>query len=150
MAHVHDQIDFTISAFIVHKDKVLLVHHKKLNTWLPVGGHVELDEDPEQALMREIKEECGLDVKVVGQREDIDSDHIKSLIPPIYLDIHKITDDHRHIGMIYFATSDTDEVALAENEHNDIKWFATEDLDSDELLENVSFYGRKALEALGE
>ncbi len=150
MAHLHDLIDFTIAAFIVHADKVLLVHHKKLDTWLPVGGHIELDEDPEQALMREIKEESGLDVQIMGARENIDSDHIKSLIPPVYLDIHKITDEHRHIGMVYFATSKTDKIVLAEQEHNDIKWFTKEELGSDDLLENVTYYGTKALKALGE
>ncbi len=150
MAHINDLIDFTISAFIVHEDKVLLVHHKKLNTWLPVGGHIELDEDPEQALHREIKEECGLVVQVCGQHEDIDSSHIKSLIPPMFLDIHKISDTHRHVGMIYFATSKTDKVKLAEQEHNDIRWFTKEDLEADknDLLDNVVFYGKKALEHL--
>jgi 8-oxo-dGTP pyrophosphatase MutT (NUDIX family) len=149
MAHINDLIDFTIAAFIVHEDKVLLVHHKKLDTWLPVGGHIELDEDPEQALLREIKEESGLDVDIMGTREDIDSGHIKSLIPPVYLDIHKINDEHRHIGMVYFATSKTSEVQLAEQEHNDIRWFTKEELLSDDLLENVTYYGNKALEALG-
>ena len=57
MAHIHEKIDFVSTAIIVHRDKVLLVHHRGLKLWLPVGGHIELDEDPEEALFREIKEE---------------------------------------------------------------------------------------------
>ena len=60
MPHIHEKIDFTVSLFIVEGERVLLVHHKKLNCWLPIGGHIELEEDPEQAAYREAKEECGL------------------------------------------------------------------------------------------
>jgi len=41
-----------VSVFIVHRDKVLLIYHKYYNEWLPIGGHIELDEDPEEALYR--------------------------------------------------------------------------------------------------
>lgn len=53
MAHLHGRIDFTVAVFVVHQNKVLLVHHRKLNRWLPVGGHIELDEGPEPAALRE-------------------------------------------------------------------------------------------------
>ena len=53
MAHLHEKIDFTVSLFIVEKGKLLLIHHRKLDRWLPIGGHIELDEDPEQAEYRE-------------------------------------------------------------------------------------------------
>ena len=56
MPHIHDLYDFVVSAFIVHKGKVLLIYHKRYHEWLPIGGHIELDEDPQEALYREIKE----------------------------------------------------------------------------------------------
>ena len=43
MPHIHEKIDFTVSLFIVEGEKVLLVHHKKLDRWLPIGGHIELE-----------------------------------------------------------------------------------------------------------
>ena len=49
MAHIHEKIDFTTSVFIVRDGKVLLHKHKKLGIWLQPGGHIELDEDPNQA-----------------------------------------------------------------------------------------------------
>ena len=49
MAHIHEKIDFTASVYIVRDNRVLLHMHKKLNMWLPPGGHIELDEDPNQA-----------------------------------------------------------------------------------------------------
>ncbi len=47
MPHIHELYDFVVSAFIVHRGRVLLIYHKKYDEWLPIGGHVELDEDPE-------------------------------------------------------------------------------------------------------
>ena len=45
MAHIHEKIDFTVAIFVVHEDRILLIHHRKLNKWLPLGGHIELAAD---------------------------------------------------------------------------------------------------------
>jgi len=147
MSHIHELIDFVVSVFIVYKDKVLLVHHKKLDKWLPVGGHIELNEDPEQALFREIKEESGLDVEVFGQKLSIKSEGTKFLYPPIFLDIHDISKTHKHIGLIYFAKAKTDTVTLADKEHKEIRWFTKGELDnpSFNLLPSIKFYTKEAL-----
>ena len=101
MAHIHDKIDFTVAIFVVHEDKILLIHHRKLDKWLPLGGHIELDEDPEIAALREAKEESGLDVELLGERPPTTESGTRALIAPRFLDIHRINDTHEHIGMIY-------------------------------------------------
>ena len=55
MPHIHEKIDFAVEVFVVHKNKVLLRKHDKYKTWLGVGGHIELDEDPNQVAIREVK-----------------------------------------------------------------------------------------------
>ena len=67
MAHIHEKIDFTVAIFVVHDRKVLLIHHRRLDKWLPLGGHVELDEEPEQAALRETREESGFEVELIGE-----------------------------------------------------------------------------------
>ena len=60
MAHIHTepgQIDFVVNVYVVYKNKVLLRFHEKYFLWLSVGGHVELNETPEVAAVREVKEE---------------------------------------------------------------------------------------------
>lgn len=54
MAHIHEKIDFTVEVFVVFQNKVLLRKHDKYKIWLSVGGHIELDEDPNQAALREV------------------------------------------------------------------------------------------------
>ena len=42
------------------RGKLLLVDHKLAGLWLPSGGHVEPDEDPDATVVRELSEELGL------------------------------------------------------------------------------------------
>ena len=151
MPHIHDKIDFTAEVFIVHENKVLLRVHDKFKYWLSIGGHIELDEDPNQAAIREVKEEVGLDVKIVGLAEGGDSS-FKALIPPRFLGRHRVTDTHEHIAFVYFATSDTDIITDSINEHEiaETKWFSMEDLNNTELVDNVKFYALEALKELSK
>ena len=151
MAHIHEKIDFTVAIFVVHQDKVLLIHHRKLNKWLPLGGHIELDEDPEIAALREAKEESGFDVELVGDRPPTTEPGTRALIAPRFLDIHRISDSHEHIGMIYWARPKSGDLALAAEEHHDIRWCSTVDLDSlvPAMSNAVKWYCRRALEEVG-
>ncbi len=154
MSHIHEKIDLTVAAYIVHQRSILLIGHKQLKKWLPVGGHVELDEDPEQALFREIVEEAGIsekDLVVLGQKPDIVSTGTKFLYSPTYLDIHGINETHQHIGMTYFLKSVTDKIILAESEHNAIQWVSEEELDDMtlKLTPAVRFYASDAIKKLG-
>ena len=155
MAHIHEKIDFTVAIFVVHDGKVLLIHHRQLDRWLPLGGHIELDEDPEQAALREAKEESGLDVELLGERPPTTSPGTRALLAPRFLDIHRITATHEHIGMIYWARprrgGDAHAAKLAAAEHHDIRWCAPDDLDklSPPMSDAVKWYSRKAIEEIG-
>ena len=147
MAHIHEKIDFTVAIFVVHYGKVLLIHHRKLDKWLPLGGHVELDEDPEQAALREAKEESGLDVELLGERPPTTSSGTRALIGPRFLDIHRITGTHEHIGMMYWARPKDGKLTLASAEHHDIRWCSVADLDKLQppMSDAVKWYCRSAI-----
>src|SRR5580698_10253030 len=150
MAHIHEKIDFTVAIFVVHEGKVLVIHHRKLDKWLPLGGHIELDEDPEIAALREAKEESGLDVELLGERPPTTEPGTRALIAPRFLDIHRITDTHEHIGLIYWARPAGGAVTLAEAEHHDIRWGSATDLDQLQppMSQAVKWYCRKAIEEI--
>lgn len=55
----------TASAYIFHHDRqhgwrTGLIEHPLLGRWMQAGGHVESDENPEEAALREVAEETGL------------------------------------------------------------------------------------------
>src|SRR5256885_1290839 len=58
-----DRRAFSVAVFARHDGRVLLVKHKRLRTWLPVGGEIEQGESPLEAAQRELKEETGLEGK---------------------------------------------------------------------------------------
>lgn len=129
MPHIHDKIDFTVAVFIVHDAKILLIHHRKLEKWLPLGGHIEFDEEPETAAIREAREESGLEIELIGERPPTTEDGTRALIAPRFLDIHRISETHEHIGMIYFARVASGDLRLAPAEHHAIRWVSRAELD---------------------
>ena len=153
MAHIHEKIDYTTDVFIVYKNKVLLRMHEKYNIWLVPGGHIELDEDPNEAALREVKEETGLNVVLWKENKSPvkDDGRVKILIPPVCMNRHRVGDTHEHISLVYFATSSTDEVCPNEGERQDAcKWFTQEELSNKEIPQNIREYATLALNTLGE
>jgi 8-oxo-dGTP pyrophosphatase MutT (NUDIX family) len=150
MPHLHEKIDFTVAIFVVRDGRILLIHHRRLNQWLPLGGHIELDEDPEQAALREAREESGLEVELLGERPPTTGPGTRALIAPRFLDIHRISDTHEHIGMIYWARPKQGPLALAVEEHHDIRWCRADELEQLEppMSRAVLWYCRKAIEEI--
>jgi 8-oxo-dGTP diphosphatase len=52
---------FSVAVFCRNGGEILLVRHKRLELWLPVGGEVEAGETPLEAARRELREETGLE-----------------------------------------------------------------------------------------
>jgi 8-oxo-dGTP pyrophosphatase MutT (NUDIX family) len=155
MPHIYDKIDFTVEIFIVNKDRVLLRKHDKYKLWLSIGGHIELDEDPNEAALREVKEEVGLEVKLYHDDSYalIQNKNYKELIPPQFMNRHRINDKHEHVCLVYFAKSDSDKIVLSETEKSeDCRWFTIDELDYPEygIEDRIKMYAKKALEVLGK
>lgn len=151
MPHIHEKIDFTVEVFIVHKNKVLLRKHDKFKIWLSVGGHIEPGEDPVEAAIREVKEETGLDIDLVGNNKIFKSeDHSRELLPPVAVNRHPISKTHEHVVFVYFARSK--EGIIKPTYKGDLseecKWCSKGDLKTLELFPNVRAYATEALKRL--
>ncbi len=97
--------DFTVAVFVVHQNHVILHPHAKLGIWLPPGGHIEPDELPDEAAVREVQEETGVAVELIGER-GIDIDYPGQpvqLVRPEGIQLESIGVDHEHIDLIYFG-----------------------------------------------
>ncbi len=140
--------DFVISAYIVHNNRLLLVHHKGLDMWLPVGGHIEPEETPEQAVKREALEEAGLEVEIIGENNSKIDDRVNILTTPHHIQLEEIDGKHQHIDLVYFCRAKTDKIKLAEREHHNIKWFSEKELESPEITNQIRYFGRTALREL--
>jgi ADP-ribose pyrophosphatase YjhB (NUDIX family) len=149
MAHIHDKIDFTAEVFVVFQNKVLLRKHDKYGIWLSVGGHIELEEDPNQAALREVKEEVGLDIELwdEGMQFTVQEENFKNLIPPVAVCRMHVEPTHEHVTFVYFARAQTDTV-VPEKADDEWRWVSKEDIASMDLKDNVREYALGALSAL--
>ena len=152
MSHIHEKIDFTVDVFVVHENKVLLRMHDKYHLWLAPGGHIELHEDPNEAALREVKEEVGLDVELWNGHAQVLSgdDRISILIPPISINRHNVSPEHEHISLVYFATTENPEVTVGDHDDqsHEWKWFMEHELEEFDIPKNIRDYAHLALEAL--
>ena len=134
---------FTATCFVVNDDRVLLHFHKKLDKWLPVGGHIDRDELPHKAAEREVREESDLEVEIDG-RENLSED-VDELPRPDKVLLQDINDHHQHIDSVFFVETAEDDFEPEEGIEK-MDWFTEEEvrkLDADEEVKNHSL---KALE----
>lgn len=97
--------DFTVAVFVVHEGGVLLHRHSRLDRWLPPGGHIEPHELPDDAARREVREEAGIDVELIGERgltTDYPGQPLQ-LLRPAGIQLEPISPGHEHIDLVYFA-----------------------------------------------
>ncbi len=122
--------EFTVAVFAVHRGRVLLLFHPKLGFWLPPGGHIEPGELPDEAAVREVREETGVEVRLVGER-GLDVDYPRQLVRPAGVQLEDIAPGHQHIDLVYFAVPTSDACAVDERcaARDRAGWYAPEELE---------------------
>jgi ADP-ribose pyrophosphatase YjhB (NUDIX family) len=91
--------EFLSTVYIVKEGKVLLTFNKKVKKFVPLGGHIDENELPTDAAIREAKEESGFDIELLNPRKYGRKEMIQNL--DIGLDI--IKPDHQHINISYIG-----------------------------------------------
>jgi 8-oxo-dGTP pyrophosphatase MutT (NUDIX family) len=97
---------FTATAFVLRDGAALLHWHKRLGQWMPPGGHIEPNEDPVQAALREILEEAGITAEVIASGAPLPFDYPEQLPAPYTILVEDIPgpgQPHKHIDLIYFC-----------------------------------------------
>ena len=135
---------FTVAVFVVRDGKVLLHWHRKLGMWLPPGGHIERDELPDEAAVREVREETGVEVELVGERREDVEDPVQ-LHRPAGVQLEDIGPGHQHIDLIYFACPKGSTSIRDEFTADKVGWYAPEDWDGMTVNAEVRGWCEKAL-----
>lgn len=114
--------ELAATTFVFVGGRFAIHWHKKVGKWLPPGGHVEDDELPHHAAVREVLEELGTPCKLVtGCQPDLGIDTVPL---PIAMLIENIDQSHKHVDMIYVATTEN------ENINEQFSWVTVEEAEA--------------------
>ncbi len=126
---------FTVSGFVVERDRTLLHWHRKLQLWLPPGGHVEPDEDPVQAVVREVLEETGITADVIPHADLVGFSNIPQLPVPLAIIVADVADGpHQHIDMSYALRPRAGIERIAPEADHGFIWVSRDQLRANEHL----------------
>ncbi|MER5202464.1 NUDIX domain-containing protein [Streptomyces sp. NPDC002825] len=111
-----------VSYFVVlddARDQLLLVAHRKAGLWLPPGGHVEPGEDPWAAVVRECREELGIQATASPITGEL----------PLFLTVTETLGQgsHTDVSLWYLLAADADTItSYDQDEFNAIRWLTEE------------------------
>lgn len=113
----------TASAFLLNNQgtKALLMHHRKLNMWVQLGGHCDGNSDVHAVALKEAQEESGIE-------------HINLVSPAIfdidvhYIPEHKTVPAHYHYDVRFLLQVMSDEMVVQNSESRGLEWFSYDDV----------------------
>ena len=123
----------TQKAVVFNKEGKLLTLHRTStapagpNKWDFPGGEIDFGEDAFSGIIREIKEECGLEVKD---------------LKPFDVESHINEKGDFWVTIAYMAKAKSDDVKLS-FEHDDFKWVSVEEFLTLESIDKLRRFAKK-------
>lgn len=134
--------------FVVCRGSVLLHRHRKLGMWLPPGGHIEPGELPDEAAVREVLEETGVRVSLLGERRE-DVEDPRQLHRPAGVQLERIGPGHEHIDLIYFAVPADSAEVIPESDGDLAGWYGPGEWEALPLNAEVRGWCERAISEVG-
>ena len=128
---------FTVTAFVSARGRTLLHWHRKVGLWLPPGGHIEPNETPVEAVLREALEETGMQVEIVPTAASFAYPDPPQLPVPATMMIEPIRafggeSAHHHMDLIYFTRPrDLEDAAQNATPSGSWRWIGRGELEDD-------------------
>lgn len=135
---------FSVAVYARRGDRVLVIEHRRLRTWLPIGGELEAGETPLEAAARELREETGLAGVFRPLREALDG------VPPGLLgyEEHQAGSKGLHMNFVFVAEVPLEADVTPNDEFEAYRWVDRAELEGLASPLNVRQFGYLALDAI--
>jgi 8-oxo-dGTP diphosphatase len=143
----------TASMVVFDGPQVLLVHHNATGKWVFPGGHVDANETPAEAALREVLEETGL-VAVICRQEPVEvpgqrwhpSPWVTAEIAAPAKPGKPAEPAHTHIDLLFVGTADSSlPMTVPADEASGARWVPVRQLECFDVREEVPAVARQAL-----
>ncbi|MDS0298319.1 NUDIX domain-containing protein [Halogeometricum sp. S1BR25-6] len=147
---------FTATVYIVNDGAVALHRHERLGIRIPPGGHVDRDELPHEAGLREVREETGLVAELLDETDPVAAPAGETLPDPrrqMLYDIDVREDGrvgHQHVDHVYYATVDSREIDPDGHDEADPEvwaWYDAADLQESDVDPDTVQFSLEAIDA---
>jgi 8-oxo-dGTP diphosphatase len=161
------KVCLTASGCLIHEDKVLLIKHKKVGSWLCPGGHIDPNELPHQSAQREFWEETGIKVSAEDPFMPVATDGSEYVPNPVLSNLHWVCKDNYQIRTqgkkttkkskvwkkgceqhfnLFYLVKPTGSLNFKKNveETDGIGWFSLAEIDKLDLFGNVRMEIKRA------
>ena len=147
----------TATIYIVNDGATALHRHRRLGIRIPPGGHVDRDELPHEAGLREVREETGLDPTLVDETTAVEAPAGCALPRPAHVMLYDINVHpdghvgHQHIDHIYYASVERREIDPVPGEAGSDAWdwFTKAELRKSDIETDTVTIGIEAIETVG-
>jgi 8-oxo-dGTP pyrophosphatase MutT (NUDIX family) len=146
--------DYTATGYVMNPErtKILVIFHNKLRKWLPAGGHVESDELPHEAALREVFEETGVHARIVRDDPDMSlKNEIDCQLPRPYSVLYQIIPqnskdvEHVHVDFVYAMEAEESSVHVQLQEVAHVAWLTKDELLVSDCFESVKSFAKNCL-----
>ena len=135
---------FSVAVYARRGDRVLVIEHRRLRTWLPIGGELEPGETPLDAARRELREESGMSGTFPPLTGALDG------VPPGLLgyEEHVAGAKGLHMNFVFVCDVGADVDVTPNDEFGAWRWVDRDELGRLDSPLNVRQFGFAALDAV--
>ncbi|CAN5804147.1 NUDIX hydrolase [soil metagenome] len=134
---------FSVAIYARRGSEVLVIEHRRLKTWLPIGGELEGGETPLEAARRELREETGIIGTfrpLVGALDGVPSGLLG-------YEEHQAGSKGLHMNFVFIAEVAANDEVTPNDEFSTWRWVDRASLEQLESPLNVRQFGYLALDA---